>query len=102
MKRRKLGTLEVSELGSGCMSISANYGPPADRQQGITVIREAHETGWLFRTQRGIPVRLKPVTIRHEPSRVSLAIREHSGGSVREDDASTLARIHHPRTIRLP
>ena len=31
MKTRKLGTLEVSELGAGCMSISANYGPPADR-----------------------------------------------------------------------
>jgi hypothetical protein len=41
MKTRTLGALEVSELGSGCMSISANYGPPADRNQGITVIREA-------------------------------------------------------------
>src|SRR5881628_1074850 len=40
MKTRKLGTLEVAELGSGCMSISANYGPPADRNQGIAVIRE--------------------------------------------------------------
>ena len=48
MKTRKLGTLEVSELGSGCMSISANYGPPADRNQGITVIREAHEKGVTF------------------------------------------------------
>ena len=28
MKRRKLGKLEVSEMGFGCMSISANYGPP--------------------------------------------------------------------------
>jgi hypothetical protein len=25
MKMRKLGKLEVSELGAGCMSISANY-----------------------------------------------------------------------------
>jgi len=31
MKTRKLGNLEVSEIGAGCMSISANYGPPADR-----------------------------------------------------------------------
>ncbi len=30
MKTRKLGTLAVSEVGAGCMSISANYGPPAD------------------------------------------------------------------------
>jgi hypothetical protein len=31
MKKRKLGKLEVSELGFGCMSISANYGPPAPK-----------------------------------------------------------------------
>lgn len=48
MKTRKLGTLEVSEMGAGCMSISANYGPPADRAQGINVIRAAHEKGVTF------------------------------------------------------
>jgi aryl-alcohol dehydrogenase-like predicted oxidoreductase len=48
MKTRKLGTLEVSELGFGCMSISANYGPPAPRDQGIKVIRIAHEKGVTF------------------------------------------------------
>ena len=46
--RRKLGKLEVSELGAGCMSISANYGPPADRTQGIKVIRTEHENGVTF------------------------------------------------------
>ena len=30
------------------MSISANYGPPADRGQGIKVIRTAHERGVTF------------------------------------------------------
>jgi len=45
MKARKLGQLEVSELGAGCMSISANYGPSAPREQGIKVIRAAHEKG---------------------------------------------------------
>ena len=40
MKTRKLGPMEVSELGAGCMSISANYGPPADRVQGIATIRQ--------------------------------------------------------------
>jgi aryl-alcohol dehydrogenase-like predicted oxidoreductase len=45
LKTRTVGTLEVSELGAGCMSISANYGPPADRRQGIAVIRAAHERG---------------------------------------------------------
>jgi aryl-alcohol dehydrogenase-like predicted oxidoreductase len=48
MKTRKLGKLEVSEMGSGCMSISANYGPPADRNQGIKVIRTAYEKGVTF------------------------------------------------------
>jgi aryl-alcohol dehydrogenase-like predicted oxidoreductase len=48
MKIRKLGKLEVSELGSGCMSISANYGPPAPRDQGIKVIRTAHDKGVTF------------------------------------------------------
>jgi aryl-alcohol dehydrogenase-like predicted oxidoreductase len=48
MKTRKLGKLEVSELGAGCMSISANYGPPAPRDQGIKVIREAYEKGVTF------------------------------------------------------
>lgn len=48
MKTRKLGALEVSEMGFGCMSISANYGPPADRAQGIKVIRSAHQNGVTF------------------------------------------------------
>ena len=48
MKIRKPGKLEVSEMGFGCMSISANYGPPADKNQGIKVIRTAHEKGVTF------------------------------------------------------
>jgi len=48
MRTRRLGTLEVSELGAGCMSISANYGPPADRNQGIKVIRTAYDSGVTF------------------------------------------------------
>jgi len=48
MKTRKLGKLEVSELGAGCMSISANYGPPAPKDEGIRVIRAAHEKGVTF------------------------------------------------------
>jgi aryl-alcohol dehydrogenase-like predicted oxidoreductase len=47
-KKRKLGRLEVSELGSGCMSISANYGPPAGTDQGVKVIRTAYEKGVTF------------------------------------------------------
>jgi len=48
MKSRNLGGIRVSELGAGCMSISANYGPPADKAQGIATIRAAHEHGVTF------------------------------------------------------
>jgi aryl-alcohol dehydrogenase-like predicted oxidoreductase len=45
MKTRMLGTLQVSALGLGCMSMSARYGPPADRQEMIKLIRAAYERG---------------------------------------------------------
>ena len=35
-------------MGFGCMSISANYGPAADRNKGIEVIRAAHDQGVTF------------------------------------------------------
>ena len=48
MKTRKLGTLEVSELGLGCMNMAGNYNPPADKQQSIKTIRTAYENGVRF------------------------------------------------------
>lgn len=50
MQKRKLGNsqLEVSALGLGCMGMSANYGPPADRQEMIALIRTAVERGVTF------------------------------------------------------
>src|ERR1700755_1017521 len=48
MKKRKLGTLEVSEIGFGCMNLAANYGPPAPIDDAIRVIREAHSKGVTF------------------------------------------------------
>lgn len=48
MKTRKLGNLAVSEIGAGAMSLSANYGPPADRAQGIATLRAAHANGVTF------------------------------------------------------
>lgn len=47
MKTRRLGrgALEVSALGLGCMSMSTAYGPPADRQEMIKLIRAAHDRG---------------------------------------------------------
>ncbi|KPZ14614.1 hypothetical protein ALO40_02709 [Pseudomonas syringae pv. viburni] len=48
MINRHLGDLEVSAIGAGCMSISANYGPPADIAQGIQTLRTAFEKGVTF------------------------------------------------------
>ena len=47
MQKRALGNgdLEVSALGFGCMGMSANYGPPTERQEGIKIIRAAVERG---------------------------------------------------------
>jgi aryl-alcohol dehydrogenase-like predicted oxidoreductase len=45
MKTRKLGPLEVSELGFGCMNLATNYGPPAPIDDAIQVIRAAHSNG---------------------------------------------------------
>jgi aryl-alcohol dehydrogenase-like predicted oxidoreductase len=50
MQKRKLGKsgLEVSALGLGCMSMSFGYGPPADKQEMIALIRSAVEQGVTF------------------------------------------------------
>jgi aryl-alcohol dehydrogenase-like predicted oxidoreductase len=45
MQKRKLGKLEVSAIGLGCMGMTYSYGPPPDRQQMITLIHGAVEQG---------------------------------------------------------
>ena len=50
MQKRRLGTsgLEVSALGLGCMGMSFGYGPPADRQEMIALLRRAVARGVTF------------------------------------------------------
>jgi len=52
MQKRKLGhgknSLEVSEIGFGCMGLSFGFGPAVEKQHGITVIRAAVERGVTF------------------------------------------------------
>jgi aryl-alcohol dehydrogenase-like predicted oxidoreductase len=46
MQKRILGqNLDVSALGLGCMSMSAAYGPPADKGEMVKLIRAAHDRG---------------------------------------------------------
>src|SRR5205809_1740381 len=50
MQKRTLGksNLDVSAIGLGCMSMSFGYGPPADKQEMISLIRFAFERGVTF------------------------------------------------------
>ena len=50
MEKRVLGSsgLEVSALGLGCMGMSFGFGPAADRQEMISLIRAAVERGVSF------------------------------------------------------
>jgi aryl-alcohol dehydrogenase-like predicted oxidoreductase len=50
MQQRKLGSqgLEVSAIGLGCMGLSSGYGPAADTQDAIRLIRTAVERGVTF------------------------------------------------------
>ncbi|RQO29657.1 aldo/keto reductase [Taibaiella sp. KBW10] len=50
MQKRKLGNsgLAVSTLGLGCMGMSFGYGPAADKQEMIALIRAAVEKGITF------------------------------------------------------
>ena len=45
MKTRKLGQVEVSALGMGCMNLSGVTGKGADKKYAINVIRTAHAMG---------------------------------------------------------
>ena len=50
MQTRELGRsgLHVSALGLGCMGISFSYATKLSRQQGVSLIRAAHERGVTF------------------------------------------------------
>ena len=47
-EHRKLGSLEVSALGLGCMNMVWAYGPPVDKDHAISVIRAAYDQGVTF------------------------------------------------------
>jgi aryl-alcohol dehydrogenase-like predicted oxidoreductase len=45
MRKRKLGALEVSELGFGTLSFASTYGQAPEKAESIRVIRGAHDLG---------------------------------------------------------
>jgi aryl-alcohol dehydrogenase-like predicted oxidoreductase len=48
VQKRKLGKLEVSALGLGCMGMTFSYGPSGDKQEMISLLRTAVERGVTF------------------------------------------------------
>jgi aryl-alcohol dehydrogenase-like predicted oxidoreductase len=48
MHKRKLGSLEVSSIGLGCMGMSFAYGPAPERREMIALLRAAVERGVTF------------------------------------------------------
>src|SRR5476649_3007752 len=48
MQKRKLGNLEVSAIGLGCMGMSFSYGPPKDKQEMTSLLHAAVDRGVTF------------------------------------------------------
>jgi aryl-alcohol dehydrogenase-like predicted oxidoreductase len=47
-KRRKIGSLEVSAIGLGCMNMAGVYNPPQDKAEMVKVIQKAVNNGVDF------------------------------------------------------
>ncbi|WBS05874.1 aldo/keto reductase [Pseudoduganella sp. SL102] len=48
MKPRRLGSMQVSALGLGCMNFAGNYNAPVSKAQAIRTIRTAFDNGVTF------------------------------------------------------
>ena len=48
MKKRMLGTIEVSEVGIGCMAFSHGYGQIPSHDYSVAAIRNAFDHGCIF------------------------------------------------------
>lgn len=48
MKKRRIGPLEVSEIGLGCMGITHASGAPLSEEEGVRVLRDAFDMGYTF------------------------------------------------------
>ena len=45
---RKLGALEVSSIGLGCMNVAWGFGPPVAKQDAVQLIRHAYDRGVTY------------------------------------------------------
>lgn len=95
---RKLGTIEVSPIGMGCMGLSHGYGEIPDREYSIEAIRRAHAFGCtFFDTAEAYGPNLLPENRGHNERIVGEAVRGFRGEVVLAtklhlDTAETAAR----------
>jgi aryl-alcohol dehydrogenase-like predicted oxidoreductase len=48
LPKRKLGSLEVTALGLGCMNVAWAYGPPIEKDEAVRLIQTAFDLGVRF------------------------------------------------------
>lgn len=48
MKKKKLGALEVSAIGFGCMGLTHAYGPAVPEKEAVKQIWDAYEAGYTY------------------------------------------------------
>jgi aryl-alcohol dehydrogenase-like predicted oxidoreductase len=102
MNTRKLGTLQVSELGSGCMSISGNYGAAAPDEQGIATIRAAFDAGVTFFDTAEVYALYKNETLVGKalaPIRDKVAIATKFGFELEKPEGGLNSRPGHIRKV---
>lgn len=103
MKTRRLGTLEVSAIGLGCMGMSTNYGPSPERSQLIAFARTAYDLGvTLFDTAQvyGAFANEDLVGEALEPIREKVVISTKFGFDINPDDPRVRAISSRPDLIR--
>lgn len=91
MRTRALGSIEVSEIGMGCMGFSHGYGSIPDEDYSIGAIRAAHEAGCtFFDTAEGYGPNLLPANRGHNERILGKAMRGL------RDEAVLATKLHVP------
>ena len=77
MDKRKLGTIEVSPIGMGCMGFSHGYGDIPEESYSIEAIRKAYDFGCtFFDTAEGYGPNLLPENRGHNEKIVGKALKD--------------------------
>lgn len=91
MRTRALGSIEVSEIGMGCMGLSHGYGSIPDEDYSIGAIRAAYDAGCtFFDTAEGYGPNLLPANRGHNERILGKAVRGL------RDEAVLATKLHVP------